>query len=69
MRGPEAGPAAPKVKKKPSKLPVHLRLPPRLENWQLFDKERLYDISAQEETLFALARPVTCAGFACLPSG
>ena len=48
---------APRAKKKPSKLPVHLRLPHRIEAWHLMKRERLYEISAQEESLYALTKP------------
>jgi len=43
--------SAKKKKKKSFKLPKHLRLP-RMEEWQMFNRDRLFVIQEEEETAF-----------------
>jgi len=43
--------ATKKKKKKSFKLPKHLRLP-RMEEWQMYDKDSLHSIQEEEETAF-----------------
>ena len=43
--------SATKKKKKAFKLPKHLRLP-RMEEWQMFDRDRLFAVQEEEESAF-----------------